>query len=311
MRPTLLLLTVCLGCSSEAPEAGGSVEKPVVALIMKSLANEFFATMAGGAEEHQRAHSDEYELVVNGIKDERDLARQVGLVEEMVARGVDAIVIAPADSKALTPALKRAADQGVVVVNIDNKLDDDVLADAGIRVPFVGPDNRAGARKVGEHLASQLSAGDEVAILEGIRTSFNGQQRRLGFEDAMNAAQVKIVTSQSAQWEMSIGNQIASAMLSEHPNLKAILAGNDSMALGALAAVKTSGKAGQVMIVGFDNIGAVQQAIRDGGILATADQHGDQLAVFGIERALELLASGTTASDTETPVDLVTAADLP
>ena len=316
MRPTLPILTVaalaaCFACSQQDSQPGASGEKPVVALIMKSLANEFFSTMAAGAERHNQAHSDEYELVVNGIKDERDLARQVALVEEMVARGVDAIVIAPADSKALTPALKRAADQGVVIVNIDNKLDGDILADSGVRIPFVGPNNRAGARKVGEHLAAELSAGDEVAILEGIRTSFNGQQRLLGFEDAMQAAEAKVVTSQSAQWEMSIGNQIASAMLSEHPNLKAILACNDSMALGALAAVKTAGKAGQVHVVGFDNIGAVQQAIRDGGILATADQHGDQLAVFGIERALESLASGTTAADTETPVDLVTAADLP
>jgi len=315
MRPNILLtLTLLAGfsaCSSEAPEGGASGGKPVVALIMKSLANEFFATMAAGAENHNQEHSAEYELVVNGIKDERDLARQVALVEEMVARGVDAIVIAPADSKALAPVLKRATDQGVVVVNIDNKLDADVLADSGMNIPFVGPDNRVGARAVGEHLATQLSAGDEVAILEGIRTSFNGQQRLLGFEEAMKAADAKIVTSQSGQWEMSISNQIASAMLSEHPNLKAILACNDSMALGALAAVKTSGKAGQVKIVGFDNIGAVQQAIRDGGILATADQHGDQLAVFGIERALESLASGTTAADTETPVDLVTVADLP
>ncbi len=109
---------------------------------------------------------------------------------------------------------------------------------------------------------------------------------------------------------MSISNQIASAMLSEHPNVKAILACNDSMALGALAAVKSAGKAGEVLVAGFDNIGAVQQAIREGDILATADQHGDQLAVFDIERALKSLVEKTTIADTETPVDLVTAADL-
>ena len=300
---------VLLSACSSGPESSDSGGKPVVALLMKSLANEFFSTMAKGAEQHHEQHADEYELIVNGIKDERDLARQVALVEEMAARGVDAIVIAPADSKALTLALKRAADQGIVVVNIDNKLDDAVLADAGLAVPFVGPDNRAGTRKVGTFLAGHLSPGDEVAILEGIRTSFNGQQRLLGFQEAMNGLGAKIVTSQSGQWEMSIGNQIASAMLSEHPNVKAILACNDSMALGALAAVKTSGKAGQVKVVGFDNIRAVQEAILAGDILATADQHGDQLAVFGIERALESLAGGAP-EDRETPVDLITAAEL-
>lgn len=110
---------------------------------MKSLANEFFATMADGARRHQRDHIDAYELIVNGIKDERDLSRQVSLVDEMIAQGVDAIVIAPADSKALVSACKRAQQAGIVVVNIDNKLDDHVLTDQGIEVPFVGPDNRA------------------------------------------------------------------------------------------------------------------------------------------------------------------------
>ncbi|MBR9802419.1 sugar ABC transporter substrate-binding protein, partial [bacterium] len=152
---------------------------------MKSLANEFFSTMAKGAEQHQSEHADEYSLVVNGIKDERDLSRQVALVEEMVASGVDAIVIAPADSKALVPALRRAQKAGVVVINIDNRLDADVLAQEGISIPFVGPDNKAGARKVGEFVAGQLQEGDAVAILEGIRTSFNGQQRTAGFEQAI------------------------------------------------------------------------------------------------------------------------------
>ena len=173
----LVVIAACLGCSQPGGESDAGDGKPVVALIMKSLANEFFSTMAAGAEQHHQEHADEYDLIVNGIKDERDLARQVALVEEMVARGVDAVVIAPADSKALTPALKRAADQGVVVINIDNKLDDAVLADAGIEIPFVGPDNRAGARKVGEHLAGLLSAGDEVAILEGIVEIFDGDAR--------------------------------------------------------------------------------------------------------------------------------------
>ena len=105
-----------------------------------------------------------------------------------------------------------------------------------------------------------------------------------------------------------MANTLASSMLSEHPNVKAILAANDSMALGALAALRNSGKAGEVAIVGFDNIPAVQQAIKEGQILATADQHGDQLAVYGIEYALNLLKDPQAKlEDRETPVDLVTA----
>lgn len=311
-----MLAVVVAGCSSEQDTAGpqeavAETGTPRVALVMKSLANEFFSTMADAAETHQAAHADAYELVVNGIKDERDLARQVAIVDEMVAAGVEAIVIAPADSKALVPVLRRAREQGVVVVNIDNRLDAEVLAEEGVEIPFVGPDNRAGARAVAEHLTASLAAGDQVVILEGIRTSFNAAQRKLGFEDALDAAGVTVADSQSAQWEMSQANTVAASMLSEHPEIKAILAANDSMALGALAAAKAAGRAGELKIVGFDNIAAIQAAILEGDVLATADQHGDQLAVFGIEAALERLADpATDVADRETPVDLVTAETL-
>lgn len=293
------------------PAANGEVKRPNVALIMKSLANEFFSTMAEGATKHQAQSNDSYALVVNGIKDERDLSRQVALVEEMIAIGVDAIVIAPADSKALVPVLRKAIQKGIVVINIDNRLDVEILKAENVQIPFVGPDNRAGAKKVAERLTKELKAGDSVLILEGIRTSFNAQQRLAGFRDALISAGITFADSQSAEWEMSRANTIASAMLSEHPEAKAILAANDSMALGALASAKSAGR-NDLKIVGFDNIKAVQEAIKEGRILATADQHGDQLAVFGIEAALKQIAANGQSSpaDIETPVDLITVESL-
>lgn len=311
------LLFSFLGCDSQkspTTESKGAKEtpkRPKIALIVKSLANEFFSTMTAGAEKHQVEHQEQYELLVNGIKDERDLSRQVALVDEMVAAGVQAIVIAPADSKALIPALRRAREAGVVVINIDNRLDGQVLADEKLSVPFVGPDNRAGAKKVGEYLASRLKNGDQVAILEGIRTSFNGQQRKLGFEDAVSAAGLKVVSAQSAEWETGLANTITASILQANPDVKAIMACNDSMALGAIAAIRSAGLTDKVMVVGFDNIQAVQVAMKEGAILATADQHGDQLAVYGIEYALKLLAEPqANVEDRETPVDLITVESL-
>jgi ribose transport system substrate-binding protein len=288
--------------SSDKP-AGG---KPRIALVMKSLANEFFSTMAEGAKKHQASNAATYDLIVNGIKNENDLAEQVNLVEQMIAQRVNAIVIAPADSKALVTVLRRAKEAGVLVVNIDNKLDADVLKQAGLSVPFVGPDNRAGARKVGEALAKQLKPNDAVAIIEGIPTAFNGQQRRLGFEDAMKAASMKIVSVQSGLWEMGKANAVASAMLSEHPEIKAILCANDNMALGAVAAIQAAGRTGAVLVVGFDDISAIRPMLDKGQVVATADQHGDQLAVFGIEAALKILKGEAPPADQTTAVDLVT-----
>jgi ribose transport system substrate-binding protein len=273
---------------------------------MKSLANEFFQTMAEGAKQHHAANAAAYDLIVNGIKNETDLTEQVSLVEQMVSQGVQAIVIAPADSKALVTVLKRAKEAGVLVINIDNKLDDNTLQQAGLAIPFVGPDNRAGARAVGEVLAKKLQAGDEVAIIEGVTTAFNGQQRRAGFEDAMTAAGMKVVTVQSGQWEMEKANNVASGILAANPGVKALLCANDNMALGAASAVQAAGKAGQVQIVGFDNIAALKPLLDDGRVLATADQHGDKLAVYGIQAALKVLQDNTPPADQQTPVDVVT-----
>jgi ribose transport system substrate-binding protein len=273
---------------------------------MKSLANEFFSTMADGARKHQAANPAAYELIVNGIKNETDLAEQVNLVEQMIARQVNAIVIAPADSKALVTVLKRAKEAGILVVNIDNKLDAAVLAQAGLAVPFVGPDNRAGARKVAEAIAKQLKPGDPVAIIEGLPTAFNGQQRRLGFEDALAAAGLNIVTTQSGNWEMEKANSVAAAMLNAHADLKAIFCGNDNMALGAVAAIQAAGRTGKVLVAGFDNIGAIRPMLADGRVSATADQHADQLAVFGIEAALKILSGQAPPADQTTAVDLIT-----
>lgn len=304
---SLLLAMILAGCSADQqshdPEAGAT---PRVALIMKSLANEFFIDMATGAKAHQAQHGG-YELVVNGIKNESDLAQQVALVEQMIATRADIIVIAPADSKGLLPVVKRAVDQGIVVVNIDNKFDPAIVAEMGIVVPFVGPDNREGARRVGEALAAELSAGDEVAIIGGIPGAYNAQQRQLGFEDAMAAAGMQVVSTQAADWEQAKAARVAGAILVEHPELDAMLAANDSMALGAVAAVRQAGKTGEVLVVGFDNIAATRELLSSGAMFATADQFGDQLAVFGIEYALDILSGGKTPEDRTTPIELITA----
>jgi len=300
------VISVILPAGCKRREAG----RPKIALIMKSLANEFFKTMEEGARAHHKEHSDQYDLTVVGIKDEQDVAKQIDYVESIMAQKVDAIVIAPADSKALVPVCKRAIDAGIIVINIDNKFDAGVLADKSVKIPFVGPDNRKGARLAGEHLAGKLKPGDKVAIIEGVPNAFNGIQRKLGFEDAMKAAGMNIVSSQSGYWETAKAEPIVSALITEYADIKAVLCANDSMALGAIAAVKAAGKSDDVLVVGFDNITAVQRLLKEGKILCTVDQHADKLALYGIEYALEMLKGRGTPSDKETPVDLITAETL-
>ena len=308
-----LLITACFafigGCSERPDNASAErdAKRPTIALVMKSLANEFFVTMADGARAHHASRPDEYDLIVNGIRNETDLAQQVALIDQMIASRVDAIVIAPADSRAMVPALARAAAAGIVIINIDNRLDEEILDEYGLSIPFVGPDNFQGAEMVGTYLAERLDPGQKVAILEGVPTAYNSQQRTAGFEKAMRDGGLNIVARQSAQWDQTIAVTVASGILVQHPDLAAILCANDNMSLGAVAAISQAGKAGDVAVIGFDNISAVQSLVRDGSILATANQHGDLLAVYGIEHALKSIQSSVAPEDRATPVDLITA----
>ena len=310
IRRRILAAGVALAAATMLPMGAQAQDhKPKVALVMKSLANEFFLTMEDGAKDYQKQHSADFDLISNGIKNETDTSAQIRIVEQMIVSKVDAIVIAPADSKAMVPVIKKAIDAGIIVVNIDNRLDPDVLKSKDLNVPFVGPDNRKGAKLVGDYLAKQLKAGDEVGILEGVSTTTNAQQRTAGFKDSMTAINAKIDSVQSGEWEIDKGNAVASAMLNEYPNIKALLAGNDNMAIGAVSAVRAAGRAGKVQVVGYDNIAAIKPMLADGRVLATADQFAAKQAVFGIDTALKAIHDHKKQSDlqeiVETPVELV------
>lgn len=281
-------------------------DTPHIALVMKSLANEFFLTMEHEARTHQKQAETEYILTANGIRNETDVSGQVRIIENMIAQNVDALIVAPADSRALIPVCAKAVEQGIVVINIDNRFDRQTLAAKSIDIPFVGPDNRKGARLVGTYLADHLKPGAGVAVLEGIPTAHNSQERKAGFIEAFQEKNLHLLTIRSAEWDMEKANIVVAALINEYPDVKGIACANDSMALGAVAALKAAGKLENVYVVGFDNITAVQEMLKNAQILATADQFGGQIAVKGIEYALDILRSGEKKADRETPVELIT-----
>jgi ribose transport system substrate-binding protein len=126
----------------------------------------------------------------------------------------------------------------------------------------------------------------------------------------MQAGGMKVVSVQSGDWEIDKGNAVASQILNANPNIKALLCGNDNMAIGAVSAVRAAGKAGKVQIVGYDNITAIKPMLADGRILATADQYAAKQAVFGIDTALKAISDHKKQSElsgvVETPVVLIT-----
>ena len=156
------------------------------------------------------------------------------LVEDMIAEKIDAIVIAPGDSQRLIPALKKAIDAGIKVVNIDNRLDQEAVKQAGLKpIPFISVDNDAGAYKVGKYLVNGISSPTELAILEGIRSADNAMQRAQGARRAFaENKQIKVVASETANWKIDEAYNRTKEIFLKHPNVKLMFAANDMMAIG-------------------------------------------------------------------------------
>ena len=281
--------------------------KPVIGLVMKSLANEFFKDMQEGAVRHAQERGD-LTLVAVGTQSETDIDGQIAAVETLLTRKVDAIVIAPADSRALLPSVARAVKAGIKVVNIDVAFDADSMRKRGIDIAFVGPDNRAGAKMSGDVLAQALGQGGKVVIIEGNPGAENGVQRRLGYTDSVNDGGLDLLDSRTAHWETEEANTVFSAMLTAHHDIAGVMAANDSMALGVVKAIDAAGRAGKIRVVSFDDIPAIQPLLRDGKVLATVDQFGAQLASIGIDNAMKEIAGETLTGWIKTPLKLVTAA---
>ncbi|CCE96114.1 HTH-type transcriptional repressor purR Purine nucleotide synthesis repressor; Pur regulon repressor [Sinorhizobium fredii HH103] len=309
MKLFKLASVVALVAATALPTIAAAADKPVVGLVMKSLANDFFKNMLEGAEAHAKKRGD-YELKAIGMQNETDFESQLNGVENFITQGVDAIVIAPADSRAMVAPLKKAIDAGITVVNFDVSLDEQAKKDAGLDLAFVGPDNRGGAKLAGESLAKALGEGGKVVIIEGNPGADNAAQRKLGFEDAIAAGKLNLLDSRTAHWETEEANSVFSTMLTAHPDIQGVMAANDSMAIGVIKALDAAGRS-DIKVVGFDNVSAVQPLLKEGKLLATVDQFGSQMASDAIDKALAVVGGGPKLEGwVKTDIKLVTTDDV-
>jgi ribose transport system substrate-binding protein len=284
-------------------------DKPDIGLVMKSLGAEFFQNMQAGAVEYAEERGD-LNLIPLGTQTQEELDQQISLVENLTTQGVDAIAIAPMDSRALIPPLVTAIEQGIVVINIDVMLDEETLKEEGLSIPFVGPDKIEAARQVGSELAEELGEGGKVIIIEGIPGALNAQQRRDGFLLAIEDGGLELLSSNTANWEVEEAFSVFSDLLTAHPDVQGVMCANDAMALGVVQAIDAAGLTGQIKVVGFDNDPAIRPLVEDGRVLATIEQFGAQQAALGIDAAMRALDGEELPAWVKTPVVLITAENV-
>lgn len=277
----------------------------VVGLVMKSLQADFFKVMQRGAEAFAAAH-DRVDLISVGTDSQTEVEAQIALVDRMADDGVDAIVVVPIDSKALVAPVVRAVKRGITVVNIDIRLDEEMLRAEGVSLTYVGPDNFSASYALAVRLSSCLHAGDRVLMIEGLLVAGNARQRKAGFEKAISEAGLVLVASEPADWETAKAADVFRRLYSEHKDIKAVYCCNDAMALGVIDVLRECGKLpGEIQVIGFDNDEVMRPLIEQGWLFGTVDAFGPQMAVEGIKRVLEIADGSPQGGVYATPYEII------
>lgn len=295
------LLAVSVACNK--PESHHFDYK--MALVMKAASNPFFARMEAGAK--RGADSLNINLLIGTITRETDINQQVSLIENMIVQEVQAILIAPADSKAIVNVLKKASDAGILIINIDNRIDASTAAAVGLKLDcYVGVDNEAGGKMAGDYLVQLMGHKGKAAMLEGIRGVDNAEARKNGFLKSIAGSEIELVASQSANWAQDQGLDVFANILQANPDITGLFCANDMMALGAIQAIEQAGKTGQIFVASYDNLKAAQEAILAGRLNATIEQHPEQMGFQGVVAAKRILDGEKIGAEIMINLELIT-----
>ena len=299
----LLSFLIISGCQRTEEK---QFEGRTIGLVLKTLNHPFFIDMQKGAED--AAEKLKVNLIVQAAERELDVEKQMQIIENLIQRKVDAICVTPSGSRELVPVILKANKAGIPILTMDTRVDSATLVNAGGEViTYIGSDNYEGGRIAGAYLSEKLNGKGNVAILEGIPGHETGDARLRGFRTAISDFPgIKVVASQTANWERDQGFNVFQNILQSNPEVEALFACSDLMALGAIEAIATAGKTGRVLVVGFDAINDGRDAIRDGTMEGSVAQHPYDMGRLAIENAHNELNGETVADYLPVEIGLVT-----
>lgn len=299
---------MAIGALAISTSLAAAADTPTVAYVVKII-NPYFNVMLKGANEE--ADKLGIKLLTSAAANQTAVEQQINIMEDYISQGVDAIVLAPIDSKGLVPVVAKAMQAGIKVVDVDNRLDADTMKAAGIEVTYVGVSDETSAYNAGKAMVEALGGEGKVAILEGIRGADNAQARKRGAEKAFaEASGIEIVASQTANWQAEEALNVATNIIQANPDINGIFCANDTMTFGAIQAVAAAGKTGQIFITGID---AEQQAlvnIKEGTALATVYQNQDAQAAKALQVAMAMINGEEVPLDVQVPTILITKDNL-
>ncbi|MBX9866165.1 MAG: substrate-binding domain-containing protein, partial [Burkholderiales bacterium] len=206
----------------------------------------------------------------------------------------------PVDSAAVSSAILAANQAGIPVITLDRS------ADKGQVVSLIASDNVAGGKMAAEFILAKLGKNAKVAELEGIPGASATRERGQGFHLVADK-NLNVVAKQAADFDRAKGLNVAENMLQAHSDIQAIFAQNDEMALGAVEAVKSTGR--NILIVGFDGSSDGIKAVKAGQMTATVAQQPELIGKMSVQTAKQIVLKQDTASKIAVPLKLIVPAD--
>jgi ribose transport system substrate-binding protein len=253
-----------------------------VVLILKNFVNPVWLDMQRGGEAAAKELGIDLKTLAPLKADNNE--EQVKAIEDAIIQKVDAIVVVPSDSNGIIPAIEKANKAGIPVINVNTK------ANGGECETFVAVENYDAAYMVADAMAKKLNGQGTVIVLEGVPGAQSAIDLDAGTKDALkNYPGISIVASQTAKFQRAEAMKVMENLLQRFPNVSAVLAANDEMALGAVEAIDAIGKTGKILVSGLDANADAVKAIADGKMTLSCDKRSYQQGYEGVKAAFNFL----------------------
>ncbi|NVD42041.1 Ribose import binding protein RbsB [Ensifer sp. M14] len=291
-RMTIAAFAAFLAAGSAIPAYAADL----IAIITPSHDNPFFKAEAVGAE--AKAKELGYETLV--LVHDDDANKQSQLIDTAIGRGAKAIILDNAGSEASIAAVQKAKDAGVPSFLIDREINA-----TGVAVSQIVSNNYQGAQLGAEEFVRLMGESGNYVELLGREADLNAGIRSKGYHDVIDEyPEMKMVAQQSANWSQTEGYSKMETILQANPDIKGVISGNDTMAMGAIAALQAAGRK-DVIVVGFDGSNDVRDSIKSGGIKATVLQPAYAQAQMAVQQAHDYIKTGKGPAEEKQLMDCV------
>ncbi|MEK6454397.1 sugar ABC transporter substrate-binding protein [Caldifermentibacillus hisashii] len=295
LATSLLFLSACNNGGTETNNGSKSKNKSEVniSVVLKTLSSPYWKYVEAGAKDAGKKLG--VNVTVVGPPSESEVMQQVNMIEDQLSQAPDGIAVAPIQAATVISALS-GKDLPMLTVDTDSDFEG--------KLTYIGSDNHSAGKTAAELLIKKLNKGDKVAMINGALGNPAMDERAKGAKETFKAAGIEVVAEQAADSDKAKAMSVMENILQTHSDIKAVYAGNDDMAIGALRAIKAAGL--DIMVVGTDGTEEAVKSIIEGGLYGTIAQKPYDMGYLAVENLLKAINGEKIKPRIDSGLDIVT-----